>query len=511
MIRPVPWYAFMALACAVIPSGAAAAQHTAKASYAAPRIVLSEREVDLGRLRPGDQLRAVVVTVQNAGDAPLEIRKLRSSCICMTADLSQMTIKPGGAATLRLQGRLLPFEESFDEQALLYSNDPEQPLVKVHVSGPIVGPIIRDPVAAAFGPTYRGVFDRRRFQPVHLRAADGAPIGPVRAVPSHPAIHVDTQQRDDGSYDVDVRLDTNVPLGPFNEKVVLETHHPKAPVVEIPVIGTVLGDLDPLGHVVDFGFLKEGQTGVASCLLKSLGGKKFEITKAEAKLAVPAEVQISPDGNDFKIQVRVPSPPAFASLQGVVELHTNSPDQAVVPIQVVGGVLSSHPFDEAKAEGSDARFLAIVKDVLRRGERISADDFFGQVLGGVKDERAADILLRAATEGELQTRMRAVELLSKLKTPVVIERLRRIITDDPHHFVRRLALVGYVDAVGNGAIPEMLLALQDDEGWVREDAALYLGKYGDSKVIPALKAAENDPDPEAAVAIKQALLLLQSK
>ena len=139
------------------------------------------------------------------------------------------------------------------------------------------------------------------------------------------------------------------------------------------------------------------------------------------------------------------------------------------------------------------------------------DDFFAQVLGGVKDKRAADILLRAATEGELPTRMRAVELLSTMKTPDVLQRLRRIITDDPHQFVRRLALVGYVDAVGNGAIPEMLLALQDDEGWVREDAAMYLGKYGDSKVIPALRAAENDTDPEAAVAVKQALLVLQSK
>jgi len=428
----------------------------------------------------------------------------------MTADLSEMKIAAGGTATLRLQGKLLPFEEEFNEQALIYSNDPEQPLAKVHVSGPVVAPVMLDPAGIPMGLVYRGILDNRKYQPVHLLAADGAPIGPIRAIPSRPFIHAETRQREDGSYEVDVRVDSSVPIGKLNEKVTVETHHPKAPVVEIPVIGVILGDLDPLGHVVDFGFLKEGQTGVAHCLVKSLGGKKFEISKADVKLPVPAEVKVIPDGNDFNLEVRVPSPPAFASLHGAVELHTNSPDQPIVSVEIHGGVVANHPFDQAAADGSDARFLAIVKDALARREAISMDDFFALVLGGVKDQRAANILLQAATEGELPTRMRAVELLSTFKTADVIQRLRRILTDDPHQFVRRLALVGYVDAVQNGAIPDLLLALQDDEGWVREDAAMYLGKYGDSRVIPALKAAENDPDPEAAIAVKQALFKLQS-
>jgi hypothetical protein len=487
------------------------AQQTAKAPDGAPRIVLSEREIDLGNLRAGEPLRAVEVTVRNAGDATLEIRKLRSSCICLTADLSQTTITAGGTATLRLQGQLMRFEESFDEQVLLYSNDAEQPVAKVHVSGPVVTPIMLDPNGIPVGPVYRGILDRRRYQPVHLVAADGAPIGPIRAIPSRPFIHAETRTRDDGSYEVDVRVDPTLPLGKLDEKVTVETHHPKAPVIEIPVVGTILGDLDPLGHVVDFGFLKEGQTGVAHCLVKSLGNKKFEISKAEAKLPIPAEVKVIPEGNDFNLEVRVPTPPAFTSLNGVVELQTNSPDQPVVKVEIHGGVTANNPFDQVKADGSDARFFAIVKDALNRGDRISADVFFAQVLGGVKDERASDILLRAATEGDLRARMRAVELLAGFKTPDVLQRLRRIITDDSHQFVRRLALVDYVNAVGNGAIPEMLLALQDDEGWVREDAAMYLGKYGDSKVIPALRAADNDPDPEADVAIKKALLVLRSK
>jgi hypothetical protein len=518
MSKRFHFQALTLLACTQFVPALGAAQTTSKAAYPAPRIVVSEREVDLGplqpnlALRPVDPLRPVTVTIRNDGDQPLEIRKVRSSCICMTAELSETRIKPGGTATLRMQGRVLPFEESFDEQALIYSNDPQQPLVKVHVSGPVVTPIMVDPAAVSFGlMTYRGALDQLKYPPVRLTAADHAPIGPIKVIPSHPAIHAEPREGEDGSYLIDFRVDSNVPLGDFKQSIRVETHHPKAPVVEIPILGRILGDLDPFAKVVDFGYLKEGQTGVASCLVKSLGGKKFEISRADARLPIPADVQVTPEGNDFKVQVKVTSVPAFTLLRGVVELQTNSPDQPVVKVEIHGGVLANDPFAQAKAEGSDARFLTIVKDALYRGDRISADDFFAQILVGVKDQRAADLLLRAATEGELQTRMRAVELLSTFKTPDVLQRLRRIITDDPHQFVRRLALVGYVNGVQDGAIPEMLLALQDDEGWVREDAAAYLGKFGDSKVIPALRAAQSDSDPEAALAIKNALLLLQSK
>ena len=45
---------------------------------------------------------------------------------------------------------------------------------------------------------------------------------------------------------------------------------------------------------------------------------------------------------------------------------------------------------------------------------------------------------------------------------------------------------------------------------MREDAAIYLGKLGDASVIPALKAALNDPDQDASNAIRAALATLQA-
>jgi HEAT repeat protein len=106
--------------------------------------------------------------------------------------------------------------------------------------------------------------------------------------------------------------------------------------------------------------------------------------------------------------------------------------------------------------------------------------------------------------------MRAVEALAELKTPEVIEQMRLTITDDQESFVRRLAVAAYADAVGRTSVPTLLLALQDDDAWVREDTARQLEKLGDTRAIPALQAALADPNTEAATAIRDALAALQA-
>jgi hypothetical protein len=244
--------------------------------------------------------------------------------------------------------------------------------------------------------------------------------------------------------------------------------------------------------------------------VRNRSDRDIDVLRAEAKLPVPADVQVTREGKNLKVVTRIEGAPAFTRLFGEIELHTDNPDEPLVKLPVFGGVLAAHPFDQARAGADDPRFLAIVKDALFRGERIPADRFFSDVLGGVRDDRAVDVLIRALDEGDLETRMRAVELLAAFKTPKVLDRFRLAITDDPEEFVRRRAVIAYADALGKAAVPAVLLALQDNEAWVREDAATYLGKLGDPRAIPALRAASNDPDADTRTAVREALISLQA-
>jgi hypothetical protein len=296
----------------------------------------------------------------------------------------------------------------------------------------------------------------------------------------------------------------------MKETITVESEHPTARVVEIQVGGNVIGELDPGGRRVDFGFIKEGQPASVTFMVRNRSDRDIDVLRVEPKLPVPADVQVTKEGKDLKVVTRIQGAPAFTRLAGEIVLHTNNPAEPVVTLPVFGGVLAAHPFEQAKAGVDDPRFMTIVKDALARGERIPADRFFSDVLGGAPDEKAGAALIRALDEGELETRMRAVELLARFRSPQVLERLRLAITDDPEEFVRRRAVAAYADAAGKAALPEVLLALQDNEAWVREDAAMYLAKIGDASVIPALRAASNDPDADTRTAVREALTALQA-
>ncbi len=62
-----------------------------------------------------------------------------------------------------------------------------------------------------------------------------------------------------------------------------------------------------------------------------------------------------------------------------------------------------------------------------------------------------------------------------------------------------------VTDLGATAIPTLMSALLDGRAWVRQNAALLLGRFGDRRAVPSLMVAVNDADPGVRVAAVNAL------
>ncbi|NIQ93339.1 MAG: DUF1573 domain-containing protein, partial [Desulfuromonadales bacterium] len=61
---------------------------------AAPRVDTTQREFDFGRIFQGDKVRHAF-EFTNAGDATLNVEKVRTSCGCTAALVSSEAIAPG--------------------------------------------------------------------------------------------------------------------------------------------------------------------------------------------------------------------------------------------------------------------------------------------------------------------------------------------------------------------------------------------------------------------------------
>lgn len=498
-------FGLRALAVLVLSAGVLVAQAgdmPPRQASPGPDLVLSARACDLGSLIPG-QRTARVLSLRNAGAEALEIRA-RTSVHRLDASLSTSRLPPGSEGELRVEFRPAIWAEGpFAEQVLLYSNDPDEPLVKVKVHGTLRSPVAWTPKVPMLGEVRRN--DIQPLPELRISSKDGRPIGPLRPTSFVPFLQAEAISEASGSYTVRLTLDPSVPPGPLLGWLRIETNHPQLPVLEVPIRAQVLGDLVARPYRLDFGIVEEGQPATAEVSLENLGNREVHIVKAEPHLPTKAEVSLSRKGKGYQVRVRLPSSPPLWSLEGHINLYTDHPAEPVVQVPAVGWVRAKKPFDRAAAEGNDAGLFALIKAALFRDEEVSTEDFLTRILGGVRDDRAVSLLLRALGDDNWLIRMRAVEILGLLQSQKALEPVRRAVTDDFDEEVRRAAAAALVRIADKEALPDLLLALQDNDDWVREDAAALLGRIGDPQAIPALTRALSDEEEDVRGAAERAL------
>lgn len=106
----------------------------------APRLEVSSPEFDFGQVYAGEQVEHLF-QLSNQGDAALVIDRVRSSCGCTAALLSESTLAPGESAELKVHFDSTRFSHAVVKTVYLYSNDPQQPVVQLSLRG-IVQPEI---------------------------------------------------------------------------------------------------------------------------------------------------------------------------------------------------------------------------------------------------------------------------------------------------------------------------------------------------------------------------------
>lgn len=103
-------------------------------AWAAPNLVVEQPTFDFGEVSQGQTVRHSF-SFNNDGDEPLLIEKVRSSCGCTAALISAKTLAPGESGEVQATFDSTRFRGAVTKTISLYSNDPEQPVIKLYVKG----------------------------------------------------------------------------------------------------------------------------------------------------------------------------------------------------------------------------------------------------------------------------------------------------------------------------------------------------------------------------------------
>jgi len=111
---------------------------------AGPKLTIDRHDFDFGQVYQGEKV-SHTFRFSNLGDEPLHIEKVRTSCGCTAALLSEMEIPPGEGGEIETTFDSGRFRGPVTKTVYLYSSDPVQPVAQFHLRGTVQPEIEQSP------------------------------------------------------------------------------------------------------------------------------------------------------------------------------------------------------------------------------------------------------------------------------------------------------------------------------------------------------------------------------
>jgi len=104
-----------------------------------PKVKFHEEKWDFGKVKEG-QVKTHVFVFDNEGDAPLLIKRVRTSCGCAAALISDKNVEPGKKGELKVTLNSRGYEGEIAKYVYIESNDRSQPVKQLQISATIEVP-----------------------------------------------------------------------------------------------------------------------------------------------------------------------------------------------------------------------------------------------------------------------------------------------------------------------------------------------------------------------------------
>lgn len=208
------------------------------ASAQEPRFEIEASDYDFGTVFEGEKVTRTF-RFRNAGQTPLTIDRVRSSCGCTVPRLSAEVVAPGDVAEIEAVFDTSRFRGRQVKTIYLYTNDPRQEVVQLSMQGVVAQIIETEPARIDFGVIHSGEV-KEALVSLHNRGKEAVSLGEVSL--SHPDLKaaLSTRQLAPGA-STTLRV-TAVPTqerGRLSGYVIIPTSHSGVPELRLPVFGTV--------------------------------------------------------------------------------------------------------------------------------------------------------------------------------------------------------------------------------------------------------------------------------
>jgi len=271
--------------------------------------------------------------LKNVGTAPLTVGSVQTSCGCTAARPTRSHLDPGEESEIAV---------SFDTHAdhgpatriiTVLTDDPRHRRVELTMRGDVKLPVEAKPSLVMFGRVKRGTLESRQVTLIDNMPDLAFKVGAIRNDNRNIKVGYE-QPRGAKAALLTITLLKSAPAGPISDVVKVTTS--RVP-LEIPVSGTVLGDINAEPAQVSFGVVAHHAAALRIIRLTNSGAHAVNVIAISSNNdSVVAEVEPIKAGREYKITVQLRPNTPDGVLHGMLAVKIDDPHQQEVEIPFYG-------------------------------------------------------------------------------------------------------------------------------------------------------------------------------
>jgi hypothetical protein len=272
--------------------------------------------------------------LKNAGTGPLTIGSVRTSCGCTAARPSKSTLLPGEESAIAVR-----FDTSGDHgpaarTITVFTNDPNHQQLQLTMRGDVKAQVEASPSLVIFERIRRGTKQSRQVTLIDQMPDHSFKVAAItNANPNIKVAWQATHGVKPGTI-LTITLLNTAPAGPITDLVKVSTS--RVP-VEIPVSGTVLGDIDVNPPQISFGIVPHHASALRFARLTNSGDHPVKVIGISSNnTSVVAAVEPVKSGKEYKISAQLQPNTPDGVLRGMLAIKTDDPHQQDVQVPFYG-------------------------------------------------------------------------------------------------------------------------------------------------------------------------------
>jgi hypothetical protein len=302
-----------------------------------PRIQFDENVFDFGEIYQ-DTDHTHAFGFANVGDAPLTVKRTQTSCGCTAAIASEGPIAPGGRGEIRVTYSSKRSVGAQSKTVTVFSNAPDS-VTTITVKAKVKAEVMF-PSTVSFGKVPREAPQEQTFE---VSAEKGLAFEVVKVETDSPQFQASfkkgaAQGTNAGqSYSVTVKMLPKAPVGALNSRIKVYTNLEKKPILEIPIIAYVQGDLKIQPEAVNFGTFKPGAAEEVVLTVEAPPSHPIKITSVTSTSPeVIAKLTTLKEGQSYEVRCSVAPTKQSGRISGKLIIETSDPEEGKRELPLIG-------------------------------------------------------------------------------------------------------------------------------------------------------------------------------